>query len=152
MYKQKNQGCQVNALITQFFFNATYYFNVRLTQLYLSSARPVVSEPKGLTLLLLLLVGWWEILARDMDTKKGVLNSKPSSQLILTAPLLPLACGRPRLKVCRGDAWTRHLRAASFQQRQLNGWRQLNILGDEGLRQIIRNASNVSTAHHSALF
>ena len=43
--------------LTQFFFNATNYFNVRLTHVYLSSARPVVSEPKGLTLLLL--VGWW---------------------------------------------------------------------------------------------
>ena len=71
---------------------------------YLSSVRLVVSEPKGLTLLLL--VGWWEILVRDMDTRKGVSNSKPSTQLMPTAPLLPLACGRPRLEVCRGDACT----------------------------------------------
>ena len=59
----------INYFSTQTFFNGTNYFNVRLTHVHLSSARPVVSVPKGLTLLLLL-VGWWEILARDMDTIK----------------------------------------------------------------------------------
>ena len=126
--------------------------------MYLSLARPVVSEPKGLTLLLLLLVGWWEIRARDMDTKKRCFKQQAKHTADADSPAPAARLWQTTLESLPG----RRLDTASTSSNlstAIAKWvamatacRTINIVEDEGLCEIIRIASNVSTAHHSALF